>query len=215
MRLALADDRETVASMIRYPRTLVVNGEERTLENAEDFLAHYEEILPADFVKTLESLLSQPLSYRYDGTFLGDGALWMSNAGGELLIESLFPSETVQMKPMGELMVGVEPGLSPELQAKKEAGRGQLPFFACLILYRPSSRFPPIQPYFTVWILPQHDAAGGLVEGQRHLGDLPQVHTGKRLHIQPYSAQRRKGAILKQVLLPGHRDGLHRALLAR
>ena len=113
VRLALADDREAVASMIRYPRTLVVNGEERTLENAEDFLAHYEEILPADFVKTLESLLSQPLSYRYDGTFLGDGALWMSNAGGELLIESLFPSETVQMKPMGELMVGVEPGTEP------------------------------------------------------------------------------------------------------
>ena len=113
VRLALADDREAVASMIRYPRTLVVNGEERTLENAEDFLAHYEEILPADFVKTLESLLSQPLSYRYDGTFLGDGALWMSNAGGELLIESLFPSEAVQMKPMGELMVGVEPGTEP------------------------------------------------------------------------------------------------------
>lgn len=113
VRLALADDREAVASMIRYPRTLVVNGEERTLENAEDFLAHYEEILPADFVKTLESLLSQPLSYRYDGTFLGDGALWMSNTGGELLIESLFPSEAVQMKPMGELMVGVEPGTEP------------------------------------------------------------------------------------------------------
>ena len=37
----------------------------------------------------------------------------MSNAGGELLIESLFPSETVQMKPMGELMVGVEPGTEP------------------------------------------------------------------------------------------------------
>ena len=111
--LALADDRTAVASMIRYPRTLVVDGAESTLENAEDFLAHYEEILPGEFVKTLESLLDQPLSYRYDGTFLGDGVLWMSNAGGELLVESLFPSDTVQMKPVGDLMVGVEPGAEP------------------------------------------------------------------------------------------------------
>lgn len=111
--LALADDREVVASMIRYPRTLVVNGTETTLESAEDFLAHYDEILPEDFIKTLESLLTQPLSYRYDGTFLGDGALWMSNAGGALLVDSLFPSDTVQMKPTGDGAVTVAPGTEP------------------------------------------------------------------------------------------------------
>lgn len=113
VRLALADDREAVASMIRYPRTLVVDGAETTLENADDFLAHYEEILPEEFIKTLESLLSQPLSYRYDGTFLGDGVLWMRSADGELLIESLFPSDSVQMKPAQDLTVGVEPGTQP------------------------------------------------------------------------------------------------------
>ena len=111
--LALADDREVVASMIRYPRTLVVNGTETTLESAEDFLAHYDEILPEDFIKTLESLLTQPLSYRYDGTFLGDGTLWMSNAGGALLVDSLFPSDTVQMKPAGDGAVTVAPGTEP------------------------------------------------------------------------------------------------------
>lgn len=113
VNLAAADDREAVASMIRYPRTLTVDGTEYTLENAEDFLEHYDEILSVDFVKTLESLLSQPLSYRYDGTFLGSGELWMSNAGGELLVESLFPSDAVQMKPAGDLTVGVEPGANP------------------------------------------------------------------------------------------------------
>lgn len=111
--LAQAGDREAVASMIRYPRTLVVDGSESTLENAEDFLAHYEEILPESFIKHLDSLLSQPLSYRYDGTFLGDGALWMRSADGELLVESLFPSDSVQMKPTEELTVGVEPGTQP------------------------------------------------------------------------------------------------------
>lgn len=111
--LAQADDREVVASMIRYPRTLVVDGTEYTLENEEDFLAHYDEILPEDFIKTLESLLDQPLSYRYDGTFLGDGALWISSAGGELLVESLFPSDTVQMKPAGDGAVTVAPGTEP------------------------------------------------------------------------------------------------------
>lgn len=113
VELALADDRKGVAAMIRFPRTLTVNGTETVLENAEDFLDHYQEILPGEFVKTLESLLDQPLAYRYDGTFLGDGVLWMSNAGGTLLVESLFPSENVQMKPMGDLMVGVEPGTEP------------------------------------------------------------------------------------------------------
>lgn len=111
--LARADDREAVASMIRYPRTLVVDGTETTLENTEDFLAHYEEILSEDFISTLESLLAQPLSYRYDGTFLGGGVLWMSNSGGELMVESLFPSDTVQMKPTGDMAVGVEPGTTP------------------------------------------------------------------------------------------------------
>ena len=111
--LAQADDREAVASMIRYPRTLVVDGTESTLETADDFLAHYEEILPDAFIKTLEPLLPQPLSYRYDGTFLGDGALWMRSADGELLVESLFPSDSVQMKPTEELTVGVEPGTQP------------------------------------------------------------------------------------------------------
>ena len=113
VNLAVADDREAVASMIRYPKTLTLDGTEYTLENAEDFLEHYDEILSVDFVKTLESLLSQPLSYRYDGTFLGSGELWMSNAGGELLVESLFPSDAVQMKPAGDLTVGVEPGANP------------------------------------------------------------------------------------------------------
>lgn len=113
VRLAQADDREAVASMIRYPRTLVVNGTETTLESAEDFLAHYDEILPEDFIKTLASLLTQPLSYRYDGTFLGDGALWMSSAGGELLVDSLFPSDTVQMKPAEGGAVTVAPGTEP------------------------------------------------------------------------------------------------------
>lgn len=111
--LAQADDREAVASMIRYPRTLVVNGSESTLENAEDFLAYYEEILPESFIEHLDSLLSEPLSYRYDGTFLGDGALWMRRADGELLVESLFPSDSVQMKPTEALTVGVEPGTEP------------------------------------------------------------------------------------------------------
>ncbi len=111
--LAQAGDREVVASMIRYPRTLVVDGAEYTLENAEDFLAHYEEILPGEFVETLESLLDQPLFYRYDGTALGDGALWMSSAGGELLVDSLFPSDTVQMKPAGDGAVTVAPGTEP------------------------------------------------------------------------------------------------------
>lgn len=111
--LARADDREAVASMIRYPRTLVVDGTETTPENTEDFLAHYEEILSEDFISTLESLLAQPLSYRYDGTFLGGGVLWMSNSGGELMVESLFPSDTVQMKPTGDMAVGVEPGTTP------------------------------------------------------------------------------------------------------
>ena len=63
MSAALSDDHDTVASMIRYPRTLTVDGTAYTLENAEDFLEHYDQILPGDFVKTLESLLSQPLSY--------------------------------------------------------------------------------------------------------------------------------------------------------
>ena len=111
--LAQEDDREVVASMIRYPRTLVVNGTETTLESAEDFLAYYDEILPEDFIKTLASLLTQPLSYRYDGTFLGDGALWMSSAGGELLVDSLFPSDTVQMKPAEGGAVTVAPGTEP------------------------------------------------------------------------------------------------------
>ena len=37
----------------------------------------------------------------------------MRSADGELLVESLFPSDSVQMKPTEELTVGVEPGTEP------------------------------------------------------------------------------------------------------
>lgn len=37
----------------------------------------------------------------------------MSNAGGALLVDSLFPSDTVQMKPTGDGAVTVAPGTEP------------------------------------------------------------------------------------------------------
>lgn len=37
----------------------------------------------------------------------------MSNAGGALLVDSLFPSDTVQMKPTGNGAVTVAPGTEP------------------------------------------------------------------------------------------------------
>lgn len=37
----------------------------------------------------------------------------MSSAGGELLVDSLFPSDTVQMKPAGDGAVTVAPGTEP------------------------------------------------------------------------------------------------------
>lgn len=103
-----------MANLFRYPKQLQLPGADVTYMNsAEDFLAHYDEILSEDFIKTLESLLTQPLSYRYDGTFLGDDTLWMSSAGGALLVDSLFPSDTVQMKPTGDGAVTVAPGTEP------------------------------------------------------------------------------------------------------
>ena len=52
-----------MANLFRYPKQLQLPGADVTYVNsAEDFLAYYDEILSEDFIKTLEPLLTRPLS---------------------------------------------------------------------------------------------------------------------------------------------------------
>lgn len=99
--LAAEDRREELAVMIQYPVILKADGTEKTLNNPEEFLENYDSVFTEEFTQKLSELSAQPLNYRYDGTFLGNGELWMTLVDGELKILSLFPSDSVQMTPAG------------------------------------------------------------------------------------------------------------------
>lgn len=99
--LAAEDRREELAAVIQYPVVLKADGTEKTLNNPEEFLEYYDTVFTEEFIQKLSELSAQPLNYRYDGTFLGNGELWMTLVDGELKILSLFPSDSVQMIPAG------------------------------------------------------------------------------------------------------------------
>lgn len=99
--LAAEGRREELAAVIQYPVVLKADGTEKTLNNPEEFLEYYDTVFTEEFTQKLSELSAQPLKYRYDGTFLGNGELWMTLVDGELKILSLFPSDSVQMIPAG------------------------------------------------------------------------------------------------------------------
>jgi hypothetical protein len=72
------DDPEEVARWVAYPMTLSYNDEELTIEDANDFVANYEDLVTEDVYDAVRNQNYADLFVNSDGVMFGDGQLWMT-----------------------------------------------------------------------------------------------------------------------------------------
>jgi hypothetical protein len=72
IELVRADDREALSQLMSYPLSVVVEGEQMLLNNEQEFLAQYDDIMTADFRSSLTNSFTRYLWGNYNGIQLGD-----------------------------------------------------------------------------------------------------------------------------------------------
>lgn len=81
-RAVLANDRKTVASMIRYPVLATAKGKQRKIQNASEFLDVYDSIFTPKYVGLIKNAVPHNMFVRYDGIMLGSsGEVWFDASG--------------------------------------------------------------------------------------------------------------------------------------
>lgn len=90
----LADERETVAELFRFPKEPVLPGQEKQyIHSAEEFLPVYDQIFTEEFIAQIQQL--DPADFASDpvsGISWGEGLIWAKEYDGSLQMISVFPS---------------------------------------------------------------------------------------------------------------------------
>ncbi|MDO5292665.1 MAG: M56 family metallopeptidase [bacterium] len=71
------DEKEQVASLMPYPRKLHAENEIIEIQNANDFVKHYDLIITDQFKVKLKGWLEEEINYTYLGMYLNDGEIWI------------------------------------------------------------------------------------------------------------------------------------------
>jgi hypothetical protein len=72
------DDPQEVARWVAYPMTLSYNDEELTIEDANDFVDNYEDLVTEDVYDAVRDQNYADLFVNSDGVMFGDGQMWMT-----------------------------------------------------------------------------------------------------------------------------------------
>ncbi|ARQ10833.1 hypothetical protein NXC12_CH02829 [Rhizobium etli] len=70
-------DAETVAGLAEYPLTVKVNGETYDVENAEDFVENFDDLVTPETRRAVGRQQYQDLFVSSEGVMLANGAVWM------------------------------------------------------------------------------------------------------------------------------------------
>lgn len=70
-------DAETIAGLAEYPLTVKANGETYDVENAEDFVENFEDLVTPETRRAVGRQQYQDLFVNSDGVMLANGAVWM------------------------------------------------------------------------------------------------------------------------------------------
>jgi hypothetical protein len=71
-------DPEFFASFVAYPITVMVDGEEMTIEDSETFVENYDAIMTDDIVEAVSNQAYEDLFVNDEGVMFGDGQLWIN-----------------------------------------------------------------------------------------------------------------------------------------
>lgn len=72
IELVRADDKQRLSQLMSYPLSVVVEGEPILLNNEQDFLARYDDVMTADFKASIVNSFNRYLWGNYNGIQLGD-----------------------------------------------------------------------------------------------------------------------------------------------
>ncbi|OWV85418.1 hypothetical protein ATY78_25755 [Rhizobium sp. R635] len=73
-----AGDAETIAGLAEYPLTVKANGETYDIENAEDFVDNFDDLVTSETRRAVGRQQYQDLFVSSEGVMLANGAVWMS-----------------------------------------------------------------------------------------------------------------------------------------
>ncbi|KKB11916.1 hypothetical protein VE25_10215 [Devosia geojensis] len=71
-------DKATVASLVRYPLNITLDGRRIAIAGEEEFVARYDEIVTPEVVEAVTSQVYADLFVNADGVMFGDGEVWMN-----------------------------------------------------------------------------------------------------------------------------------------
>ena len=77
VRAMRSGDAETIASLAEYPLTVKANGETYDVENAEDFVENFDDLVTSETRRAVGRQQYQDLFVNSDGVMLANGAVWM------------------------------------------------------------------------------------------------------------------------------------------
>ena len=72
IQLVRTDDKHRLSQLMSYPLSVVVEGEPILLNNEQDFLARYDDVMTADFKASIVNSFNRYLWGNYNGIQLGD-----------------------------------------------------------------------------------------------------------------------------------------------
>jgi hypothetical protein len=72
------DDKAAFAEWVSYPITVTVAGEEKSIDDAEQFVAQYDGIITDEISGAIADQTWAGLFVNYQGVMFGDGQVWMN-----------------------------------------------------------------------------------------------------------------------------------------
>jgi hypothetical protein len=80
-RALKAGDRNAVATEIRYPIKVSLNGKIKTLRSTAELLAVYDAVFTPDYRKAIAAAIPRNMFVRDEGAMLGNGQVWFGANG--------------------------------------------------------------------------------------------------------------------------------------
>lgn len=179
-RAVAHDDRAGFATLVSYPIEVTIDGQTRTIADAEAFVSRYDEILTNEIRSTIQSQRYADVMVNWQGVMLGDGQVWLNGVCVDSPCSESRPLVTTLQNassppqvtepasgPTQTPNVRIELGISEGVQALLNAGESLIISADYFGSPTPGAELPPElqgQPWLSVARLQvQREAAGQVV----------------------------------------------------
>jgi hypothetical protein len=82
----LENDKNALASLVKYPISVCIDGSEKLIHNKVEFLSNYNEIVNDKIRKIIKAQKYSTLLGRWQGIAFGHGQIWFNKPKGEQML---------------------------------------------------------------------------------------------------------------------------------